>query len=195
MQNKKAGGNRAGLARRLVTATAITGLAAGVVALGGFMGEAHGSTSGTMKLSASSSAAAVAHCPTTNLRITFGKPAKTKVAHQDQVRITLLNSGHSTCSMSGYPGMDMVGENGKLRLSVPREAESHTTINLRPNHYTSFTLTYVLGTGKAGDWGPDHVVITAPNSVSHQTVKWTLGRVSKSSVKPGGGTYLSPVGR
>jgi ribose-phosphate pyrophosphokinase len=195
--------SRTGWAKRLIMTAPVAGLAAGAVAVTAFAGQAQAGTASNARLAASSTAhraAGVVHCPTTLLRISFGKPARTRLAQQYQVPVTLLNRGHTTCRLAGYPGMDLVGDGGDIRLSVPRERESYSAINLRPNHYTSFTLTYVLETpqqvqGELGAWGPDTVVITSPNSISHQTLKWSLGPVNRYSVRPGGGTYLSPVGR
>lgn len=200
MHNKSVADSRMGRVKWLAMTAPVAGLAAVAVAVTGLAGQGQVST-GTVKLAASVSAhrGSAPHCPTTKLRISAGRPARTRVPQQYRVRVTLLNRGHVTCSMYGYPGMDLVGDGGQIRLPVPREAESHATVSLRPNHYTWFALTYVLETpqevqGELGAWGPDHVVITAPGSISHQTVNWTLGPVNRFSVRPGGGTYLSPVG-
>jgi hypothetical protein len=140
------------------------------------------------------------HCPTTNLRIDFGKPAATKVANQRRVQIALVNVGHSTCSMSGYPGVDLMGDGGAIRLPVARAAHRVSTVILKPGQHASFALTYQLETpreiqGELGGWGPDTAVITAPGSVSHQSLRWRLGPVYWASIESGRGTYLSPVGR
>jgi Protein of unknown function (DUF4232) len=140
------------------------------------------------------------HCPTTNLRVDFGKPAATKAAYQHRVQITLVNVGHSTCSMSGYPGLDLVGDGGQMRLPVARAPQRYGTVILKRGQHASFTLTYLLETpqeiqGELGAWGPDTAVITAPGSVSHQTLTWRLGPVYWASIETGRGTYLSAVGR
>lgn len=107
--------------------------------------------------------------------------------------------------MNGYPGMDLVGDGGDIRLPVPRAAASHAAVSLRPGRSASFTLTYVLENeqqiqGELGAWGPDHMVITAPGATTQQTLTWTLGPVDRGSVRPdsvrrGRGTSLSPVGK
>jgi hypothetical protein len=140
------------------------------------------------------------HCPTGNLRVDFGKPAATKVAYQRRVQITLVNVGHSACSMSGYPGLDLVGDGGQMRLPVARAAQRYSTVILKPGQHASFALTYLLETpqevqGELGAWGPNTAVITAPGSVSHQTLTWRLGPVYWASIETGRGTYLSAVGR
>jgi hypothetical protein len=188
--------------KRLATLVPVTGLAAAAVAVGAFPGQALGSTGG-VRLAASSPArpsAVPPHCPTTNLRVDFGKPAATKIAYQHRVQITLVNLGHSACSMSGYPGMDLVGDGGKMRLPVARAAQRYATVTLKPGQHASFALTYQLETpreiqGELGGWGPDTVVITAPGSVSHQSLRWRLGPVYWASIESGRGTYLSAVGR
>jgi hypothetical protein len=164
------------------------------VAVAAFPGQALAATS------AAHPSSVPPHCPTTNLRVDFGKPAATKVAYQHRVQVTLVNVGHSTCSMSGYPGVDLVGDGGQMRLPVARAPQRYSTVTLKRGQHASFALTYLLETpqeiqGELGAWGPDTAVITAPGSVSHQTLKWRLGPVYWASIETGRGTYLSAVGR
>ena len=202
MNSKRATGRRARWGRRLATLVPVTGLATAAVAVTAFPGQALGST-GAVRLAASSAArrpAALPHCPTTNLRIDFGKPAATKIAYQHRVQITLVNVGHSACSMSGYPGMDLIGDGGQMRLAVARAAQRYAAVTLKPGQHASFALTYQLETpreiqGELGGWGPASAIITAPGSVSHRSLPWRLGPVYWASIESGRGTYLSPVGR
>jgi hypothetical protein len=164
------------------------------VAVAVFPGQALAATS------AARSGSVPPHCPTTNLRIDFGKPAATKVAGQRRVQVTLVNVGHSTCSSSGYPGLDLVGDGGQMRLPVARAPQRFSAVILKRGQHASFALTFLLETpqelqGELGAWGPDTVVITAPGSVSHQTLQWRLGPVYWASIQTGRGTYLSAVGR
>lgn len=140
------------------------------------------------------------HCETRNLRIEFGKPTATKVAYQHQVRITLVNMGRAACSTTGYPGVDLVGDGGQMKLHVVRAHQRYSRVMLGRGQHSSFTLTYQLETpreiqGELGAWGPNTIVITAPNSVSHQTLRWRLGPVYWRSIETGRGTYVSAVGR
>jgi hypothetical protein len=176
---------------RLLAGLVVTAAALAVAA---FPGQALAATSATH------SSSVTPHCPTTNLRVDFGKPAATKVAYQRRVQITLVNLGHSACSMSGYPGLDLVGDGGQMRLSVARAPQRYGTVILKPRQHASFALTYLLETpqeiqGELGAWGPNTAVITAPGSVSHQTLTWRLGPVYWASVESGRGTSLSAVGR
>jgi hypothetical protein len=191
----------------------IAGLAASCAALAACQNQAGASGSVSVSASAAASAPASTHsaaavvaaenapaCRTTDLRISFGRPAATGTARQYRVRVAMLNRGDSTCSMYGYPGMDLVGDGGDIRVHVPREAEGHATISLSPGKSASFTLTYLLETdqqvqGELGAWGPNTVVITSPGSTQQQTLGWELGPVDRYSVSAGRGTYLSPVGR
>ena len=171
----------------------VLGATAAALAVAAFPGQALAATSATHSSS-------VPHCPTTNLRVDFGKPAATKVAYQRRVQITLVNVGHSACSMSGYPGLDLVGDGGQMRLPVARAPQRYGTVILKPGQHASFALTYLLETpreiqGELGAWGPNTAVITAPGSVSHQTLTWRLGPVYWASIESGRGTSLSAVGR
>jgi Protein of unknown function (DUF4232) len=206
-------GNR--LARRLASAA---GLAATAVALAACQQQV--SASGTATVVASTSAqvvqssssadqasaapaktatAASSPCSTTNLLVSFGKPAGTGTALQYRVSVSLRNSGTSACNLDGYPGMDLVGDGGDMKMPVPREPGTYSAIALKPGEDASFTLTYALEDaqeiqGELGAWGPDSVIITSPNSVSHQTLKWSFGPVVTTPSSLGKGTYLSPVG-
>lgn len=158
---------------------------------------AHGNASTTSNVSLSATTTTPI-CSTTNLRISFGRPAATGRTQQYRVRVLLLNHGPATCHMNGYPGMDLVGDGGDIRLHVPRQAASHDTVRLAPGRSASFTLTYLLENdqqiqGELGAWGPNRVVITAPGATTQQTLKWTLGPVDRFSTTPGHGTTLSPV--
>jgi hypothetical protein len=144
--------------------------------------------------------AASSPCSTTNLLVSFGHPASTGTAEQYRVLVTLTNRGTSACSMDGYPGMDLVGDGGDMKMPVPREPGTYSAISLQPGHDASFTLTYALETaqeiqGELGAWGPNSIVITSPNSVSQQTLKWSFGPVVTTTSSLGRGTYLSPVAR
>jgi hypothetical protein len=188
--SKRAAGSRARWGKRL----AVLGSAAAAVAVVAGPGQALAATQSAHPSSAP------AHCPTSNLRIDFGKPTATKVAYQHRVQITLVNVGHSTCSMSGYPGLDLVGDGGQMRLHVARAPQRYSTVILKHGQHASFALTYLLETpreiqGELGAWGPNTAVITAPGSVSHQTLSWRLGPVYWRSIESGRGTYLSAVGR
>ncbi len=201
MNDKRATGRWAGWGKRLALLAPATGLIAAAVAVAALPGQALGSTGGARLAAASASRGAVpVHCPTKNLRIDFGKPTATKTAYQHRVQITLVNVGHTACSMSGYPGMNLVGDGGQMRLPVARASQRYSTITLARGQHASFALTYLLETpqeiqGELGAWGPDTAVITAPGSVSHQNLTWRLGPVFWLSIKSGRGTYLSAVGR
>lgn len=102
--------------------------------------------------------------------------------------------------MSGYPGVDLVGDGGAIRLPVARAAHRVSTVILKRGQHASFALTYLLETlqeanAELGAWGPFTAVITAPGSVSHQTLAWRLGFVQRFSIETGRGTFLTPVGR
>jgi hypothetical protein len=93
-----------------------------------------------------------------------------------------------------------VGDGGQMRLPVARAPQRYGTVILKPGQHASFALTYLLETpqeiqGELGAWGPNTAVITAPGSVSHQTLTWRLGPVYRASIETGRGTYLSAVGR
>lgn len=193
MNSTRARGRWAGWGKRLAVAMSATGLAAGAAAVAIGPGQALAST-------ASTASAVAPHCPTTNLRIDFGKPVATRTAYQHRVQITLVNEGHSACTMAGFPGLNLVGDGGHLSLPVARAAQRYSLITLQRGQHASFALTYLLETpqeiqGELGAWGPDTVVITAPGSVSHQSLTWRDGPVYWESIKTGRGTYLSAVGR
>lgn len=195
-------------ARRLASAA---GLATAVVALAACQQQVSASGTATVAASASApavqsssapaqpAAAASSPCSTTSLLVSFGKPAGTGTGQEYRVSVTLRNSGTSACNMDGYPGMDLVGDGGDMKMPVPREPETYSAISLKPGQDASFTLTYALETaqevqGELGAWGPNSVIITSPNSVSHQTLKWPFGPVVTTTSRLGRGTYLSPIG-
>jgi len=195
-------------AKRLASAA---GLATAAVALAACQQQVSASGTATVAASASahvvqssssaaqSSAAASSPCSTANLLVGFGTPTAMGTGMQHRVVVTLTNRGTSTCNLDGYPGMDLVGDGGDMKMPIPRAPETYSAITLKPGQDASFTLTYALETakeiqGELGAWGPNSVIITSPNSVSHQTLKWPFGPVVTTPSSLGKGTYLSPVG-
>jgi hypothetical protein len=106
------------------------------VAVAAFPGQALAATSATHPSSVPP------HCPTTNLRVDFGKPPRPR-------------------------SLDLVGDGGQMRLPVARAPQRYGTVILKPGQHASFALTYLLEApqeiqGELGAWGPNTAVTGLP---------------------------------
>lgn len=98
-------------------------------------------------------------------------------------RVTFTNTSSATCTLTGFPGMQMLDAQGKpLPTRVHRGSASSVppvperTVTLAPGGTASFVAGWADATGYAGDTCPTsaQVEITAPNDYSSKTIAWQI---------------------
>jgi hypothetical protein len=197
---------------RTSTTTALCVLAAGL-AVGGCTSSSSSSASGTPATSASTQtgaatstatstpasspsaqAAGSGACQAQNLSFALG--AKTGTSAQSTQAVVLTNKGSAACTMTGFPGVDLVGAaNGQQNYSWPlvRQTVSYSQVTLAPGGTAHFNLIYLPSTpGDGTDIAVAKMVITPPNTYTQAQLTWNQSvLLQDAATHPG--TYISPV--
>lgn len=131
--------------------------------------------------SGSSSAAGSTRCHASDL--TVAHASNGAAAGSLSERVTFTNTSGATCTLTGYPGMQMLGAQGQhLTTTVHRGAASSVppvperTVTLAPGGTASFIAGWADATGYAGATCPTstQVEITAPNDYTSNTIAWQI---------------------
>jgi hypothetical protein len=198
---------------RTSTTTALCVLAAGL-AVGGCTSSSSSSASGTPATSASTQTGAAtstatstpASSPSTQAagsggacqaqNLSFALGAKTGTSGQSTQAVVLTNKGSAACTMTGFPGVDLVGAaNGQQNYSWPleRQTVSYSRVTLPPGGTAHFNLIYLPSTpGDGTDITVAKMVITPPNTYTQAQLTWNQSvLLQDAATHPG--TYISPV--
>jgi hypothetical protein len=126
-------------------------------------------------------AAAGARCHSSQLRVKLGW-AEGALGHIGQL-VSFENVSATTCTLYGYPGLQMLDAGGKpiktrvlrgIAYTVPLVPERD--VSLSPGHEASFDLGYDDGTGYGNERCPTsaRVEVTPPNAYEPITVRWRM---------------------
>ncbi|WP_328323581.1 MULTISPECIES: DUF4232 domain-containing protein [unclassified Streptomyces] len=155
---------------------------------GGGNGAAAGSSSGS-------------RCHTDDLKAAFATGGDAvpdmKGDNQTQASVALTNISKRSCTLNGFPGVDMVGDQASDGTwSLARSSKPTTTISLSPGDTTDFSITLGATTEKgAGAFVPGLVRITPPNEKTQFALKWPFGgAVTKQDGATHPATYVNPIG-
>ncbi|MQY30717.1 DUF4232 domain-containing protein [Nocardia aurantia] len=166
-------------------------------------------------LSAPSETADSGHrCQAAELRITVAghdDPGGGQV-HQT---IDLTNTRRQPCTMTGFPGVDLLGAATDLDIapdgtvtvgavdpnrqwSLTRQSADHGTVTLAPDATAHFVLTYLPGdpgadpASMARGLSVHHLLVTPPDDTEHATIAWTV-TVALQDEATHPGTYVGPI--
>jgi hypothetical protein len=144
--------------------------------------------------SSASAAGSTATCQTSNLRYAFG--AKSGSSSQVTQKIDLTNKSKSACTLSGFPGVDLVGTaNGQrnYRWPLERQVIRYSKVTLKPGQTAHFDLIYLpFAPGDGINLTVDKLLITPPNDHTHTELTWHQSvLLQDGATHPG--TYISPV--
>jgi hypothetical protein len=136
-------------------------------------------------------------CQAQDLRFTL--PAKTTppgFPGQKRQPVDLTNTGQGACTLTGFPGVDMVGlARGQqdYTWSLVRQSVSYSQVTLQPGGTAHFTVIYVpKAPGDSGAIQVDKMVITPPNDFTQAEVTWNQSVVLQDGATHPG-TYITPV--
>lgn len=104
--------------------------------------------------------------------------------------INLTNTGHTTCTMHGFPGVDLKGKDGTI--SAARSKLPATTVTLRPGQETRFTLHYPPNTSGGSGVTFGTLVVTPPNETHSHVMSLTINLAAGDGSGPS--VYVDPVG-
>jgi len=133
-------------------------------------------------------------CQTAHLRYAFG--ARSGSSSQRTQQVVLTNKGPSACTLSGFPGVDLVGTvNGQqnYRWPLERQVVRYSKVTLKPGGRAHFDLIYLpAAAGDGTDIAVDKLVITPPDDFAHAELTWHQPvLLQDAATHPG--TYISPV--
>lgn len=196
------------------------GLAAGVVASGLLLSGCAGAPSGSVPVTTSSaptssaaptssspsaggsdqaqgdsgsgSGATVRGCTLDRLGAALG--STTGEAGQRHTTVIWTNTSSSTCTMTGFGGVDLHGPADPMgtTYSLPRSSKKPTKVTLAPGGKAHTTITWLPPQDGSG-WTPTQIVITPPDEVSSAALQWPGGAVLRQDAATHPGTFIDPV--
>ncbi|MFC4081685.1 DUF4232 domain-containing protein [Amycolatopsis samaneae] len=130
--------------------------------------------------------------PCTALRVAASTPQLIS-GEQYRVPLTLTNNSDATCSVNGFPGVQLTGVDGTT-WDLARTNGALGAVVLRPGEHAVSNLTY-LGTNQETGWEVASMKVTPPNTYNTQPVEWTPGimHILKQDGATHPGTYIDPV--
>ncbi|MFJ9563348.1 DUF4232 domain-containing protein [Streptomyces fuscichromogenes] len=200
------GGSAAPAAGDSTTASGSTGGTTGGSGSGTASGTGTGSTSGSSGSSGSSgtsgssgsstsggssaSGGSVPACQASQLGYSWADSGS-GTGQQKHAVVALTNkSGHS-CTMYGFPGVDLV--NSGRQWSLQRTNATPKRVTLANGAAADFPITF-LESDETDAFNPTTVVITAPNQRSSFDLPWHGGPVLLQDGATHPGTFVGPVG-
>jgi Protein of unknown function (DUF4232) len=138
-------------------------------------------------------AVTIGRCHTAGLKFSFGNGDGTYSSSDDQQHLEVLmtNSSGSTCTVKGFPGVDLKAADS---WSLVRTAKSASAVTLKSGATASFVITYLPWEAGSGvEFKAKSVVITPPNETTSVTLNWPGGSVLRQDGATHPGTYVGPV--
>ncbi|RKE23025.1 DUF4232 domain-containing protein [Streptomyces sp. TLI_171] len=139
-----------------------------------------GSNSGSRKCTAADLKAAVTH-------------GAQSTDAQGVEEIELTNRGSATCTMKGYPGLDLVS--GTQTWNLPRYQPAQAdTVTLKPGGKAYVAIDYLPYMNDGTDeFKVSKIVLTPPDDTTQLTVSWVGANPMDQSGATHPGTYVRPV--
>jgi uncharacterized protein DUF4232 len=152
-----------------------------------------GSTSGGSGSSDSGSGSASGSmCKTANL--TFS--ANHGISGEGQEIVNLTNSGSSTCTMHGFPGVDLSAGSDN-HISAARSHSDVPTVTLAPGEKTEFVLNYPFNNSGGTGFTFTTLTVTPPNETHSKTLSASINIPVDNPDEPNsasGGITVNAVG-
>ena len=146
---------------------------------------------------ANTTAAAAPWCGTQSLSLSTGALTTTEYVGQEQLEVVLTNVSQQSCTLRGYPGVDLVGPDDPMWgpvYSLPREDGDPQPFTLEPGASATSILTF--GQPSTPDrWVPTSIVVTPPDATSQLEVPWIPGdmAVQRQDGATHPATYIGPL--
>jgi hypothetical protein len=133
-----------------------------------------------------SGTAARAACQTANLTFTHSYGMG-----EGEILINLTNGGSATCTMHGFPGVDLKGRDGTV--SASRSHLSAPDVTLHPGEATRFTLHYPPNNSGGSGVTFTTLLITPPNETHPHTMPLEIN-IPATADAAGPTITVDPVG-
>jgi uncharacterized protein DUF4232 len=146
----------------------------------------------------STTASAQPWCGTDLLSLSTGELTTTEYVGQDQLELILTNVSQQTCTLQGYPGVDLVGPDvptwGPV-FSLQRQSGDPQPLTLAPGASATSILTIGAPSLPEDFWMPTSIVVTPPDATTQLEVPWIPGDVAvqrqDGATRPA--TYIGPL--
>ncbi|QEU92998.1 DUF4232 domain-containing protein [Streptomyces kanamyceticus] len=112
-------------------------------------------------------------------KVTFCKTADLAIDAQDaaagggegRIDITMINRGSTTCSATGFAGVDIKDEDNTSNPIERGQAQPRVT-TLKPGDAAVFNLAYDIDTSGDSLASPTNIIVTPPNETHNVTLDW-----------------------
>lgn len=136
-------------------------------------------------------------CQPQNLSFALaGRTATPGSPGQQRQEVDLVNTGSATCTMTGFPGVDLIGlARGQQNYSwsLVRQSVSYSRVTLPPGGKAHFSVIYLpQAAGDSGGIAVAKMVITPPGAFTQAELTWSPTVVLQDGATHPG-TYISPV--
>jgi hypothetical protein len=150
------------------------------------------SASGGSSSGGSSATGSVPACQSSQLGYSWADSGSGTGQQKHAVVAFTNKSGHS-CTMYGFPGVDLV--NSGQKWSLPRTNATPKRVTLASGASTNFAITFLVpAQGDSTDFTPTTVVVTAPNQRTSFDLPWHGGAVVLQDGATHPGSFIGPVG-
>lgn len=131
-------------------------------------------------------------CPPSALTASLGQT--TGEAGQRHTTVVWTNTSGSTCTMTGFGGVDLKGPNHPMgpTYSLPRATKKASAVSLAKGGTAHTTITW-LPQQEADGWTPTALLITPPDGTTSTSLKWPGGAISRQDAATHPGSYIDPV--
>lgn len=130
-------------------------------------------------------------CKTSNLKFS----AHHGISGEGQEIVELTNGGSSTCTMHGFPGVDL--SNGSdTTISAGRSKSDTPSVSLAPGERTEFVLNYPFNNSGGSGFTFTTMIVTPPNETHSTTLSTSINIPVDNPDQPtkGPGIVVNAVG-
>jgi hypothetical protein len=146
---------------------------------------------------ANTTASAQVWCGTDDLALSRGELTTTEFVGQDELQVILTNISQQSCTLQGYPGVDVVGPDvptwGPV-FSLARQSGDPEPFTLEPGASATSILTIGAPSAPEDFWYPTTLVVTPPDATTQLQMPWipyTPVLRQDSATSPA--TYIGPL--
>lgn len=150
-------------------------------------------STGTSSSGSRPAAATIGRCHTAGLKFSFGNGDAGYSSSDDQqhLEVVMTNTGATTCTVTGFPGVDLRAADS---WSLVRTARTASTVTLKSGATASFVITYLPWEAGSGvEFKAKSVVVTPPSETTSVTLNWPGGSILRQDGATHPGTYVGPV--
>jgi hypothetical protein len=142
-------------------------------------------------------ASAAPWCGTDSLGLSTGALTTTEYVNQDQLELILTNISPQSCTLQGYPGVDLVGPDVPMWgpvFSLSRQSGDPQSFTLEPGASATSILT-IGGPSLPEDyWLPTTLVVTPPDATTQLQIPWIPSTaVQRQDGATSPATYIGPL--